>query len=162
MKIVEVKRKPGIWQGYFTQNLEQAARALVDGMAAEPCSGSITTSLKQEIALVLEQMDRLSDLKKRQSRSLCRTECYVDTELMLMEARTPRYSSRRFPERDKLQKRLFDIEAERRKHSILDEDRLQELHRKLLSLMQKYGHLTLRSKSGLEELVAQDTAGEEA
>ena len=51
-----------------------------------------------------------------------------------------------FPERDKLQKRLLDIEAERRRHSVFYEDRLQGLQGKLLGLMQKHGHLDVRGK----------------
>ncbi len=143
----------------ITQDLEQAARDLVANMKARHDSDSITTSLVQEIAFTLEQIDRLRALQKGQSKSLRRTECYVDTELMLMEARTPRYSPERFPERDKLQKRLFDIEAERRKRSVFHEDRLQALQKKLLSLMQKYGHLNICSRtSSLEDLVKDDNS----
>ncbi len=110
-------------------------------MKTRQYSGLVTTSLEQDITLTLEQMDRLRGLQERQMTSLCRTECYVDTELMQMEERTPRYSSERFPERDKLQKRLFDIETERRKHGVFYEDRLQGLQKKLLSLMQKHKQL---------------------
>jgi len=144
---------------HITQDLEQAAKDLVANMKARPDSDSITTSLIQDIAFTLEQIDRLRALQNGQSKSLRRTECYVDTELMQMEARTPRYSPERFPERDKLQKRLFDIEAERRKHSVFYEDRLQALQKQLLSLMQKYGHLNIRIKTnGLEELVKNDNS----
>ena len=113
-------------------------------------SGSVTSLLEQDIALTLEQLDRMQDLLNRQMTSLCRTACYVDTDLMQMEEGAPRYSPYRFPERDKLQKRLFDIEAERRKHSVFYEDRLQGLQKKLLSLMQKHEQLDVRN--GLEKL----------
>ncbi len=132
----------------FSLNLEDEARDLVINMKTRQYSGSITTLLEQDIALTLEQIDRLRALQKGQSKSLRRTECYVDTELMQMEERTPRYSPYRFPERDKLQKRLFDIEAERRKHSVFYEDRLQGLQKKLLSLMQKHGQLDVRNGCG--------------
>ena len=116
---------------------------MVLNMKTRQYSGSVTTSLEQDIALTLEQMDRLRSLQERQMTSLCRTECYVDTELMQMEERTPRYSPYRFPERDKLQKRLFSIEAERRKHGVFYEDRLQGLQKKLLELMQKHQQLDI-------------------
>jgi hypothetical protein len=61
---------------------------------------------------------------------------------MQMENRMPRYDPYRFPERDKLQKRLFNIEAERRKNGVFYEDRLQGLQRKLLELMQKREQLS--------------------
>ncbi len=132
----------------ITQDLEAEARDLVRNMKIRQYSGlSITSLLKQDITLTLEQIDRLRDLQERQLRSLCRTECYVDTELMQMEERTPRYSPYRFPERDKLQKRLFAIEAERRKRAVMYEDRLQGLQNKLLSLMQKHKQLDVRSNS---------------
>ena len=138
----------------ITRNLEQAARNLVADMKTWPDPDSITTSLVQDIAFTLDQIDKLRELKGRQTKSLRRTECYVDTELMLMEARTPRYSPERFPERDKLQKRLFDIEAERRKHCVSYHDRLQALQKQLLSLMQKFGHVNVRNrKSGLEDVL---------
>ncbi len=129
--------------GDFSSQLESEARDLAANMKARQYSGSaITTVLEQDIALTLEQIDRLRELQKNQLRSLCRTECYVDTELMQMEERTPRYSPYRFPERDKLQGRLFMIEAERRKGSVFYEERIQGLQRKLLSLMQKHEQLS--------------------
>ena len=84
----------------ITHDLEQAARQLVAHMKAGHGSDSIITSIEQEIAFTLEQIDRLQTLHKGQSKSLRKAECYVGTELMQMEARTPRYSSERFPERD--------------------------------------------------------------
>ena len=73
-----------------------------------------------------------------------------------MEERTPRYSPYRFPERDKLQKRLFAIEAERRKRAVMYEDRLQGLQNKLLSLMQKHKQLNVQSNvNNLEVYVSQ-------
>ena len=143
-----------------THDLEQAARQLVAHMKARHGSDSIIASIEQDIAFTLEQIDRLRTLQKGQSKSLRKAECYVGTELMQMEERTPRYSPERFPERDKLQNRLFAIEAERRKHSVFYEDRLQALQKQLLSLMQKHGHLNVCGGiSGLEELTKGDNAG---
>ena len=127
----------------ISQCLEDEARDLARVLKIRRYSGSITTLLEQEIALTLEQIDRLRGLQDRQLLSLCRTECYVDTELMQMEQRMPRYSPYRFPERDKLQKRLFDIEAERRRHSVFYEGQMQGLQGKLLSLMRKHGQVSI-------------------
>ncbi len=132
----------------FSSRLEGEARDLMLNMKTRQYSGSITTLLEQNIALTLEQIDRLRGLQKKQLTSLCRTECYVDTELMQMEERTPRYSPYRFPEREKLQRQLFAIEAERRKHSVFYEDRLQGLQKKLLELMQRHEQLDVRNGLG--------------
>ncbi|MCH8133699.1 MAG: hypothetical protein IIA30_14190 [Myxococcales bacterium] len=58
-----------------------------------------------------------------------------------MEARTPRYSPTRFPERDKLQRRLLGVEQERRRLIVQREKPLQELHDRLLSLLNKHRQL---------------------
>jgi len=126
----------------FAKRLEDTARDLVSS-ASKSVDFSVATLLEQDIAMTLDQFDGLRNLHNRQLKSLLRTECYVDTELMQMENRMPRYSPYRFPERDKLQKRLFDIEAERRKHGVFYEDRLQGLQKKLLSLMQKHEQLDI-------------------
>ena len=155
----EATKKITMQRRNITHDLERAARQLVAHMKARHGSDSIITSIEQEIAFTLEQIDRLQTLHKGQSKSLCKVECYVGTELIQMEARTPRYSPKRFPERDKLQNRLFAIEAERRKHSVFYEDRLQTLQKQLLSLMQKHGHLDIRGRTnGLEELTKDDNA----
>ncbi len=138
-------------KGDFSRYLEQRARELVSSTRGPVGGSSVTTMLEQEILLTLEQLDGLRALQDRQLRSLCRTECYVDTELMQMEERTPRYSPYRFPEREKFQNRLFLIEAERRKGAVFYEERMQGLQRKLLSLMQKHDQLSVQG-GGPEDL----------
>lgn len=130
-------------EGEFTQTLEQNARALIKERERRPTGFAITKSIEQEIAFTLEQLDRLRAVQKGQFRSLLQAECYTGTELKQMEERTPRYSPDRFPERHKFQQRLFMIDAERRKHSVSHEERIQILQKKLLSLMQKYESLSV-------------------
>ena len=98
----------------------------------------ITSLLEQEITLTLDNLDSMRKLHNKQLKSLRRAECYTDTELMQMEAREPKYSSHRFPEREKFQQRLFAIEAERRKHRVFYEERMQSIQKDLLSLIQKH------------------------
>lgn len=130
----------------FTQALEEAARDLVSDIKKR-VGFSITTLLEQEIALTIEQLDRLRELHKGQLRSLCRAECYTDTELMQMEERTPRYSPYRFPEREKFHQRLFLIEAERRRQVVFYEERMQGFQKRLLLLMQRHGQLRIQKRS---------------
>ena len=76
-----------------------------------------------------------------QLHSLMKVEVYIDNELMGMNRRTPTYSPYRFPERDKLQRRLFGIEAERRRLHAMYVDRVHGLQKTLLELMHKRGQL---------------------
>jgi hypothetical protein len=94
--------------------------------------------LEREIAFTLSQMDQMRSLRADLKRDLLQTECYVETELMQMEARTPRYSSYRFPEREKFQRRLAEIGAERRRLEAIHEDKMQILRRQLFTLMQRF------------------------
>lgn len=80
-------------------------------------------------------------MERRQLESLLQAECYLDTELMGMERRTPRYSPYRFPEREKLQRRLFDVEADRRRLDATVEEKLRELHDRLLRLLIQHAYL---------------------
>lgn len=122
--------------------LERRALAIVSRPhATEP--DSIVAGLEREIAFVMEQIETLRATRDRLSKNLLQIECYVNTELLQMEQRTPRYSPYRYPEREKLQRRLLDIEHERRDRSVTHEQRLAELHKRLLDLLNQHAVLTL-------------------
>lgn len=125
--------------------MEDKARELLADKRSKPYDSSIISLIEQEIALTLEQIDRLRSLHQNQLYSLSQANCYINTELMQMEARTPRYSPYRFPERDKLQHRLFAVESERRRESVFYEGQIQGLQRRLLSLMQKHRQLDIQN-----------------
>jgi hypothetical protein len=74
--------------------------------------------------------DQLSSLQKN--------ECNINTELMQMETRTPRYSTYKYPERERFLRSLQGIEAERRRTKAHTEERLRSLENRLLSLMNKH------------------------
>ena len=67
----------------------------------------------------------------------------IGTELLQMEARTPRYSPYRFPEREKLQRRLGQLSQERRRFKMTEAEKLDGLHNRLLSLLSKHRQVTL-------------------
>ena len=121
--------------------IEQARRIASTYRSADR-SDPITSSIEREIALVLGHIDRASTLKEDLEHRLLQSECYIGSELLQMEARTPRYSPYRFPERDKLQRRLLSVEQERRRLIVQHEKPLQELHDRLLSLLNKHQQLT--------------------
>jgi len=127
----------------FSTIVENAARDLIKNIRRSNASLSLTTLLEQEIALTVEQIDRLRQLNKDQLRSLLRTECYVDTDMMQMEARLRPEDERRFAERDKFHKQLLSIETERRKLAIFYDEKMRISQKQLLSLMQKHGQLSV-------------------
>ena len=77
--------------------------------------------------------------------SLLQDECYVGTELRQMEDRVPRYSPYRFPEREKLQRRLGHLAQERRRFTVTHGEKIDALHEMLLSLLGKHRQLGFHS-----------------
>lgn len=119
-----------------------------DQLAANPSKTQWDTSIpgmiRREIALIVDQIKRLRDRHDEQFHRLLRLECYVDTELMQMEARQPRYVPYHFPEKEKLKQRLFEIEKERRNLSLRLEEKTQNLETRLLELINRHDQLNIR------------------
>lgn len=124
----------------FRESLEGRARRLVASDRQNE-GDDLAGRVNEEIALSLDHLDRERSLHERRLRSLLRVECYTDTELIQMEQRTPTYSPYRFPEREKLQRRLLRIEEERRRLAGEHEGKLQALHDRLLELLHKRAQL---------------------
>ena len=121
--------------------LEASAKRI---RAVPPGRGELPSPLETlngEIALNLAHMERLRAVNDDQILSLLKMECYTDTELIQMEQRTPRYSPYRFPEREKLQRRLVAIETERRKLATNLEEKLRPLREQLFALMTKRSYV---------------------
>lgn len=133
-------------QGQSEQHIRAAiieqARRIASTYRSADRNDPITSSIEREIALVLCHIDRAGTLQEDLEHRLLQSECYIGSELLQMEARTPRYSPERFPERDKLQRRLLNIEQERRRLIVQREKPLQELHDRLLSLLNKHQQLS--------------------
>ena len=125
----------------FGETLEEKARQLTDNAERQ---GAVTVGsiVEQEIVLVVNHIDRLRAMHENLHRSLLQIECYVDTEIIQREPREPVYIDYRLAERDRLRNRLFKIEEERRKLAVAHEDKIQTLHDRLLSLMQRQSLLT--------------------
>lgn len=97
------------WSGL---GLERRARRVLGRVLGwEP---SVEEGLKRSVAQAVDGLGSERVLHRSTLRSLLRVECYIRTELLGMEKRTPRYAVWRFPEREKLQRRLGEIEKERR------------------------------------------------
>ncbi len=132
----------------FCDRLEARARWLINSQQEGRHGSPMTRALMEEIAFVLDQLDSVRAVHERQRRSLLRTECYIDTELMQMEARTPRYSPHRFPEREKMHRRLQLLETERRRLFSQHDLEKRDLQSRLLALVNKHGQLAQYAKSG--------------
>lgn len=122
----------------FTQALEQKARRLKAGLEQDSWDLSIPSIIKREIALTVDQIDQTRKVLKDQLDSLQKNECNIDTELIQMEERTPKYSPHRYPEREKFLRSLQAVEVERRRTKAHSEDKLRSLENRLLALMNKH------------------------
>jgi hypothetical protein len=125
----------------FKKTLEEKAEDIAAYPKKELWENSVPGMIRREIALTVDQIKRLKERHDEQFRRLLRVECYVDTELIQMEARQPRYAPYHFPEKEKLKQRLFDIEKERRSLSLRLEEKTQSIEDRLLSLINKHQQL---------------------
>ena len=128
----------------FTERLEEKAREAVSARREKNRGWSPSWLLKDEIALTLDQIEGLRFRGRRVESGLLEEECGIGTELMQMEARTPRYSPFRFPEREKLQKRLGKLSQERRRFRTAQAEKLDGLHERLLGFVGKERVLRMR------------------
>lgn len=122
----------------FAHNLEKRARGALRPNGRDGKRFSAVSLIEDEMALALDQIDRLRERGDETLKSLLEDECSIGTELLQMEERTPRYSPYRFPEREKLQRRLGRIGEERRRFQISHAEKLDALHDRLLSLLRKH------------------------
>lgn len=113
-----------------------AARASSSRNEVTPVSG-----LERQISLSLDELDHSLEVHKSISRDITRSEAEIGTELIQMEARTPRYSPDRFPEREKFQRQLHNLGQERRRLSMTKHQQLREHYERLWSLWEKHAML---------------------
>ena len=121
----------------FTKSLEEKAEHLTSVPKREQWDKSIPSIVRREIALTVDQIKRLRQKHEEQFLRLLRIECYVDTDLMRLEERIPRYVPYHFPEKEKFKQRLFEIEKERRNLSLRLEKESRGLEEKLLGLVNR-------------------------
>jgi hypothetical protein len=122
----------------FPASLVEKAEKIIRNFDPRDWDNSISSVLRREIALTLDQIKRLQKFHKTQLSRLSDSECKIGTEMIQEEDRTPKYSSSKYPEREKFQRQLLGIKSEIFRQDILYEDRLQNLHKNLLDLIHKY------------------------
>lgn len=121
----------------FAKSLEEKAESLASVPKRGDWDKSIPSIVRREIALTVDQIKRLKENHEEQFLRLLRIECYVDTDLLQLEERVPRYAPYHFPEKEKFKQRLFEIEKERRNLSLKLEEKTQGLEDKLLALVNR-------------------------
>ena len=126
----------------FNEVLERRAQRVVAQARENSETSPVVGGMVREIELVLDQIDAWHAIRERLLNSLLRGDCYADTELMQMEARTPRYSPHRFPEREKCQRRLVEIDKERRRLETQHERTVVELENRLFTLLEQHAQLS--------------------
>lgn len=125
----------------FAKKLEETAQEELVSPGKQFDYLSLNSLIQDDIALILDQIDQLRTRGKGIMQSLLQSECYIETELLQMEDRTPRYSPYRFPEREKLQRRLSRIAEERRRFTMTLAEKLDSFHDRLLLLLKKHRQL---------------------
>lgn len=126
----------------FTSKLEATARSISQKRHDPKAPWSPASSLDDQIRLALQHIEANRGREQAMNENLLLEECEIGTELLQMEARTPRYSPYRFPEREKLQRRLSRLAQERRRLMITEGEKLDTLHDRLLALLGKRRLLT--------------------
>ena len=141
MKIVKVRPE----ERYSTK-LERLARSITD--AQIPGTSMHLRGIKHQMALVLDHMATHREICDRQHRSLVHAECYVNTEIMGLNVRFSKYSSEVFSAREKLRRKLADIETERRKLWARQETERRALDDQLLALILRHDLLSAPGRDG--------------
>jgi hypothetical protein len=103
----------------------------------------IPSMIARETILTLEHLKQAQTLLVKQKEELLQTECDIGTELLQMEARTPRYFQHRFPEREKFHRRLQRLGEEKRRLDAIHHERTQTLETRLLALLEKHSQLDM-------------------
>lgn len=125
----------------FASDLEKRARRTISNSRNHTPSSSVNIIIEEEMALLLDQIDRLESRRRELLDDMLQAESHIDTELIQMEDRTPRYSPYRFPERENIQRRLTRLNEERRRLTTIFADKLDSFHDRLLSLLKKHRQL---------------------
>lgn len=135
-KVIEKKRKVT-----FSERLEARARVRTSRIKDSHRSHSLSSGLEQTIALTLDQIESVRRTHKKLRSSLLRIECYIDTEIIQREPRIPVYKDERIAERDMLRGRLLQIEQERRRLELIEQEKLRSLHDRLVALLTRDGYV---------------------
>lgn len=132
IRIIKKEKQPS-----FAEQLEAQARALVKNVEPMSSDRGIESALERELALVVSHIDSVRSTHENLRRNLLRHECYLGTEIIQRTPPEPVYYDPRLPERDKLRDRLRDIEKERRRLALQENETLRGLRDQLLNVVHR-------------------------
>lgn len=127
----------------FRESLEKKVDHLAAASSREQWDKSIPSTLRREIALTVEQLNRQRDSYRKQLRQLLRRECAIRTDIIQSKQLQPRHSLQHSPEQERMKQRLSDIDKERQKLSHRLEEKTQGLEDRLLNLVHKHEQLDI-------------------
>ena len=148
----------------FSQHIEEKARELTN-ISDDYWEYSPEAVISKDISLTLNHINGIKQIHKSLEEKNSRLQCYFDTKLMQLwpgiDEHLPylwrEQDELKIREKEKWQEKLLKLEEERGKLSLSLEEKLQPLHDRLLSLMNKLsliksnllenGHRKTRSKA---------------
>ena len=127
----------------FKDKVFQRAREIAHGVESPEWESDISSMVKQEVALLLGQIGQLENHYSAQKELFLDAECRIDSELMQLGNRLPKYSPVIFPERERLMERLQRIDSEKSRFSDSILGRFISLESQLFSLIRKHDSVSL-------------------
>ena len=127
----------------FKDKVFQRAKEIAHSVESPEWESDISSMVKQEIALLLGQIDQLDDHYSTQKGLFLDVECHIETELMQLGNRLPKYSSVIFPERERLMERLQRLGSEKGRLSDSILGRFISFESQLFSLIRKHDSVSL-------------------
>jgi hypothetical protein len=112
------------------ENIEERARLATRDR--ELWAATPGASVAREIALTLDQISQVRELRHELERNLLEAECDVDTELMQPQKQG---------DKARLRGRLAAIDTERRRLALTTQEQLMTLHQRLLGMLNQHGYL---------------------
>jgi conjugal transfer/entry exclusion protein len=128
-------KKENVSEETGSEDLVCEAKQLLQAGISRTDTASPKAHIRRRLKLSVDQLERLDMQESALARQLTNLECYLETEMLHMEQRTPRYSAIRFPERERLQSRLQMVGEERRRLAGLHRVQRQTLEQELLEAL---------------------------
>lgn len=122
----------------FSNSVLVKLRRIAEKASQESSSFSPVSRIEREVALALDALDSTRETHGFIDRDLLRSEASINTEIMGVEARNPRYSVYRFPELEKFLRQRQGVHAERRRHTLSKHKDFQALYENLWGLWERH------------------------
>lgn len=122
----------------FSVRLEQDARRIVRSANGSSRGWSPERQLLDEVAQLLDQLDRARQLHARLIADIDRESWALRQEHRRITPKTEWYYDHRWGDRQQLERRIATLSGERRRLVLIHDERMQHLHRQLLTAVQRF------------------------